>query len=180
MRNLKTEAIIIRRRNIGEADRILTVFTKEYGKMQIKASGVRKIVSRRSGHVELLNHSLLTLYKGPVSLILTEAQTFDNFSYIKNDLQKIGFAYHICELIDSLCPEGQENRAVFELLKSTMQRLSVDKEAVSIINEFEVDLLNNLGYWNTAHDPSVVDTKHLIEEIIEKKLKSTKIFAKIN
>lgn len=180
MRNFKTEAIIIRRRNIGEADRILTVFTKDYGKMQIKASGVRKIISRRSAHVELLNHSMLTLYKGPTSSVLTEAQTFESFSSIKNDLQRIGFAYHICELIDGLCPEGQENRALFELLKNTMQRLSTDEEIVAVVNEFEVELLSNLGYWNASHDPRVIDTKHLIEEIIERKLKSTKIFAKLN
>ena len=64
MRTHKTEGIIIKRRNYGEADRILTVFTKYNGKIQVKATGIRRIPSRRSAHVELLNYSVLNLYKG--------------------------------------------------------------------------------------------------------------------
>ena len=62
-RAYKTEAIIIKRRNFGEADRILTILTKNYGKIQVRAPGVRKITSRRSSHIELLNFSSLTLYR---------------------------------------------------------------------------------------------------------------------
>ncbi|MBI4096902.1 MAG: DNA repair protein RecO, partial [Candidatus Levybacteria bacterium] len=54
MRTFRTEGIIIKRKNFGEADRILTVFTKEYGKLQVKAKGIRRIPSRRSAHVELV------------------------------------------------------------------------------------------------------------------------------
>ncbi|MBI2034995.1 MAG: DNA repair protein RecO [Candidatus Levybacteria bacterium] len=125
MRTFKTEGIIIKRRNIGEADRFLIVFTKNYGKITVKAVGVRKIMSRRSGHVELLNHSVLTLYKSGYGLpILTETQALEDFSEIKRDLTKIGFAYHICELVDGLCPENQDNRAVFSLLFDTLKKLT--------------------------------------------------------
>src|SRR3990167_4660571 len=108
MRTYKTEGIIIKRKNFGEADRIITVLTRNHGKIQVKATGVRKIQSRRSSHVELLNHASLFIYKGRGSLpILTEAETIDSFQDIKNDLTKVGFAYHICELIDGLCAENQ-------------------------------------------------------------------------
>ena len=62
MRTYKIEGIVLRRRNLGEADRILTVLSRESGKISIKAPGVRRIPSRRSSHVELLNHSKFTLY----------------------------------------------------------------------------------------------------------------------
>ncbi|PIZ97846.1 MAG: DNA repair protein RecO, partial [Candidatus Levybacteria bacterium CG_4_10_14_0_2_um_filter_35_8] len=59
MNSYKTEGIVIKRRNLGEADKILTIFTKRYGKIQVKAPGIRKINSRRSPHVELLNYSAI-------------------------------------------------------------------------------------------------------------------------
>lgn len=135
MRNYKLKAIVIKRINIGEADRIVTVFTNYYGKIQIKASGVRKIISRRSPHIELLNYSLLTLYHTKSLPILTEAQVIQDFSEIKEDLTRIGFAYHICELVDGLCPEGQENRKVFSLLYSTLVRLSSSEQPTHFFSE---------------------------------------------
>src|SRR5579859_8022976 len=107
MRQLIAEGIVLKRRNIGEADRILTVLTRSFGKMSIKAIGVRKITSKRSSHIEPLNHVILSLYKGKAMPVLTEITTKESFSDIKQDLQKIGFAYHLCELVDGLCPEGQ-------------------------------------------------------------------------
>lgn len=124
MRNFKTEGIIIRRRNFRDADRILTVLTANHGKIAVRASGIRKIPSKRSAHVELLNHSVLNLYNGHAFPVLTEAQTIDSFASIKEDLHKIGLAYHLCELVDGLCAEGQENRAVFSLLRNTLTILS--------------------------------------------------------
>lgn len=199
MRNFKTEGIIIRRRNFKDADRILTVLTKDHGKIAVRASGIRRIPSRRSAHVELLNHCVLTLYNGHAFPVLTEAQTVDSFSPIKEDLEKIGLAYHLCELVDGLCPENQENRAVFQLLKNTLIRLSQpvilrptaeesfddkilrfaqdDKE---IVQNFQTDLLAMLGYWNKqeflAKD---IDMDHFVENILERKLKSKSIFTKL-
>lgn len=182
MRTFKTEGIIIKRRNIGEADRFLSVFTKHHGKITIKAVGVRRIMSRRSGHVELLNHAVLTLYKssGYALPILTESQALEDFSEIKRDLIRIGFAYHICELIDGLCPENQDNRAVFFLLQDTLARLSTGDDTLSIIHEFEIELLTLLGYW---HKPQVasqnLNTQYFIEGILERKLRSRAIFSKL-
>src|SRR6185503_12559780 len=100
MRNFKTEGIIIKRRNFKDADRILTVLTRDHGKISVRAAGIRRIPSRRSPHVELLNHCVLTLYQGHAFPVLTEAQTIEAFSPLKEDLHKIGLAYHLCELID--------------------------------------------------------------------------------
>src|SRR6185503_10980908 len=128
MRSFRTEGIIIKRRDFGEADRILTVMTRDYGKLKIKAAGVRKITSRRAAHIELLNHTVLHLYKGNTFAILTEAKMFTDFSGIKENFSKVGFAYHLCELVDGLCPENQENRNVFDLLQKTLTELSEQDE----------------------------------------------------
>ena len=207
MRHLKTEAIVIKRRNYNEADRMLTVFTRDLGKLQIKAKGVRRITSRRSSHIELLNHSRISLYKAHTIPVLTEIETLHGFDNIKNDLYKVGFAYHICELIDGLCPENQENSAVFDLLCSTLHSLSschsehvsesrttlyrtsgnpspakggVKDEMLSVIHGFEVELLTLLGYWNNTQTIGNISTHSFIENILERRLRSKKIFAKMN
>jgi DNA repair protein RecO (recombination protein O) len=209
MRTFKTEGIIIKRKNYAEADRILTVMTRYHGKIQVKAAGIRKIPSRRSAHVELLNHSLLSLYKANHLPVLTEAQTIENFSPIKEDLQTIGNAYHLCELIDSLCPENQETPQVFDLLKDTLNKLSfstspllkegrgdfnsatqitgphqfpVVQESASkpLIQNFEINLLTTLGYSSKADLVTQnFNTRAFIENIIERKLKTYPIFAKL-
>ncbi len=180
MRNFKTEGIIIKRRNIHEADRIITVLTREYGKLQIKARGVRRITSKRASHIELLNYAQLSLYKGSNLPVLIEAQMIDNFSSIKADLNKIGFAYHLCELIDGLCPENQEQHQVFDLFKFTLERLAKGEEnSLIIIHEFEIDLLSFLGYWHKGKNSSQIDTQQFIENILERKLKSHQIFSRL-
>lgn len=199
MRQFKSEGIVIKRKNYGEADRIITLFTKSQGKIQVKASGVRKITSRRSPHVELLNYSSITVYKGRAFPILIEAQVNEDFSGIKTDLTKVGLAYHICELVDGLCPENQEQEAVFVLLLNTLRQLNSlyvlptatgyfnpenglsdgDNTAV-IIHEFEVELLSMLGYWHGTPELSLkLNTNDFIENIIERRLKSKRIFSKV-
>lgn len=174
-RSFKTEGIVIKRRNFGEADRILTVFSKRNGKIQVKANGVRKITSRRSSHIELLNYSLFNLYSGRNLPILTEVETFENFSFIKEDLTKVGFAYHICELVDGLCAENQENRKVLELLLNVFSKLSKEENIADIIHEFEVDLLVNLGFFRHVNSLQHFNSSSFIEELLERKLKAKQV-----
>ena len=144
----------------------------------MKAIGVRKIQSRRSSHIELLNHANLAMYRGRSMPTLTEVTTINNFQEIKADLMKVGFAYHVCELIDGLCPENQENSEIFDLLVDTLRRMSSSEDILPVIHEFEVELLSNLGYWNKDH--ANVDTQAYIENILERRLKSKYIFSKLH
>lgn len=177
MRIFKTEGIILKRRNAGEADRILTVLSKESGKIQVKAPGVRRIPSRRSSHVELLNLSQLTLYGNSKTFmpIVTEAQTLEDFSPIKDNLCKIGYAYYICELISGLCPENQENRSVFFHLKSTLYDLARASNAQSIVKNFEKNLLAELGFWSEVKLLQTQDSQTVMERLLERKLKAIRM-----
>ncbi len=86
MSGFKTEGIVLKRRNFGEADRILTIFSKERGKITVLAKGVRRITSRRAGNVELLNRTVMYLHQGRGLPILTEATTLEPYQKIKEDL----------------------------------------------------------------------------------------------
>lgn len=179
MRNFKSEGIIIKRRNFGEADRIITIFTKHHGKIQAKAMGVRKITSRRSSHMELLNLVSFNFYKGRIMPLVLETQTVENFSGMKDDLTKIGFAFHICELVDGLCPENQESQEIFFLLHTTLKRLERAEDIVEIIHSFEIKLLTFLGFWKQG-SVQTSNTRVVIEEILERKLKSRQLFVKLS
>ncbi len=179
MRLHKIEGFVIKRNNFNEADRILTVFTKQSGKVRIKATGVRRIASRRSPHVELLNLSLLTVYQGRNIQTLIEAETIESFSDIKKNLKKVGFAYHICELINKLCPENQENRQVFNLILDILTKLAKEDNIKATIDKFEINLLGLLGFYTSSQSliPSF-NMSSFIESITERKLKSRQLLSK--
>lgn len=181
MRTFKTEGIVIKRRNFNEADRIITIFTKEYGKMQLKAQGVRKIVSKRSSHIELLNLVSISFYRGSKLPVLVEAQSVYDFSLIKEDLEKTGLAYHLCELVDGLTAEDEGNHAGFELLYKTLKELETADDVQILIHGFEVELLTMLGFWHqNEEDSKTADTHQFIESILERRLKSRRIFSKLS
>jgi len=187
VRTHKVEGIILKRRNVGEADRVLTILSRESGKISVKAPGVRRIKSRRSAHIELLNLAQLTLYSGSKTFmpIVTEAQTLEDFSGIKKNLRKIGYAYYICELINGLCADNQENRSVFFLLKNVLFSLEKEKNYLELISSFEKDLLQTLGFWREAamlQTPASAkasagrqDSRIVMERLLERKLKTIRV-----
>lgn len=181
MRNYKTIGIIIKRTNFSEADRILTIFTRSHGKIKVIAKGVRRITSRRCGNVELLNLAEISLHEGKNLDILTEACVLESFPNIRNNLKKIGWAYHICEILDGFCAERQENNKIFELAISTLHLLNKEDDIKSkeIIKKFEENLLKELGFWpkNKLLPDNLID--NLIESILEKHLKSKSFLRKI-
>jgi DNA repair protein RecO (recombination protein O) len=172
MRSFKAEGIVIKRSNYSEADRIVTIFTKKNGKIKIKATGVRKIASRRSPHIEPLNYCIFSLYQGKGMPVLTEVESKESFPLLKKDLKRIGFAYHVCELIDGLCAENQENPEVFMLLGRTLRKLSREEKLTDVIYEFELELLRLLGFHTQQISATKVDTQSLIESILERSLKT--------
>lgn len=174
MRSYKIEGIIIKRKDLGESDRILTVFTKQRGKIQVIAKGVRKITSKRSPHVELLNVSILGIYDSKFP-ILTEAECLESFSSLKEDLNKTSWGFYVCELVDGLLADHQENRQVYELIKRCLFEIEIVDNPKPIIKKFEQEILILLGFWSENRIYLEQSTPY-IEEIMEKKIKTKRIF----
>ncbi len=179
MRTFKTEGIILKRVNYGEADRILTIYTKNYGKIKAIAKGVRKINSRKAGSLELFNHALIFLVQGRNLSLITEVQTVNLFKLWRKNLTKVGVAYYFCELVDKLTPEEQENRAVFELLKDYLEKINKVNLSTAVRN-FEEELLHELGFGVPAvFKAQQGSLKNYIESITERKINSPKILKRI-
>lgn len=147
MRGFKTEGIILERRDFGEADRILTVFSLHRGKISVLAKGVRRITSRRAGNVELVNRVSMYLYQAKGMPILTEAESLDTYPNLKTDLTLSTYAYHILELVDKLTAENQENRILYEYLLAVLKKLSNNPRQL-IVRAFEAKILSNLGFMS--------------------------------
>lgn len=179
MRNYKAEGIILKRTNFGEADRILTIYTKQYGKLRVLAKGVRKINSRRGGNLELFNHVAILVSSGRNLDVLIEVQLIDSFSSWRKNLKAVGVAYYFCELVDKLTAEGQEHLNVFELLLAYLGKVNDGKFSDLVVN-FERSLLKDLGFGVPQElENSKKSLKGYIEEITEKTINSPKVIREI-
>ncbi len=149
MQSFSTEAIVLKRRNFGEADKLVTFFTKKKGKITAMAKGVRKVSSRRAGNIEQLNHVTIFLHSTRGMPILTEAAEVANFASIKEDLEKLSLSYILLELVDQFLDEGQENQEIFDLLLKTLHAINTtnDMEKVQLLlSSFQIKFLSSVGY----------------------------------
>lgn len=149
MGNFSSEGLVIKRKDIGEADKIVTIFAKNQGKVSAIAKGVRKVSSRRAPNLELLNQ-IKFFRNGRGKLpVLTEVDSISNFTKIKGDLKKLSLAYLLLELIDQFLPEGQENNNLYNqlilFLGAIDQSDSEEKDKV-LAASFQIKLLREMGY----------------------------------
>lgn len=143
----RVEAIVLKRSDFGEADRLLTLYTPDYGKIRAIAKGVRKPTSRKSGHVELFTHTSLLLAKGRHLDIVTQADTLDTFVALQKNLERLGYACYIAELVDRFVEEANENRPLFVLLLDALSWLGDDSSVPLLLARyFELHLLQHVGY----------------------------------
>lgn len=172
MQFVRDEGFIIKRRNFGEADRILTIFSKENGKISVVAKGVRKITSRRGGLLEPFNLVKLHTVQSHSMKVLTEVELISSFDNYKSNLESYKKILVVCELIDALCAED----VIFRSLYQNVYDLAYGSERYNSLQNFKTDMLVNLGYWNNDKQFATEDDSYrYIESIIERKLKSRTI-----
>jgi len=122
----RDEAIVVRTYRLGEADRIVVLFTKARGKVRAVAKGVRKTTSRFGARLEPTSHVALQLYEGRHLDTITQAETLDHFRAIRDDLDRIGRAASILEAVDQITQEREPNGPLFAMLLGALRALSAD------------------------------------------------------
>jgi len=147
----KTEAIVLKRINLGEADKILTLYTPNLGKFSAIAKGVRRPKSKMGGHLELLTHSSLMLARGQNLDIITQSETISNFLPLRGDLWRASLAIYAAELVEQFTAEHVENYPVYKLLLDTLHRLCETQDGELTLRYFELNLLTHLGYKPELH-----------------------------
>lgn len=142
----KAEGIIIKSFNLGEADRILTIYTRQYGKISAVAKGVRKSKSKLRGSTQTLTHAELVLYRGRSLDTITQCEAKEMFVGIREDLYRWAYATFMLELLDAMVPEGQPQVGVFVRLLLSLHLVESLEEPELGALFFAVHLLQLLGY----------------------------------
>ena len=145
-RSYKTEAIVLRQTSLGEADRILTLFTVDSGKLRAVARGVRRPGSRLGGHLELLNRVSVSLALGRGLDVVGEAQALQSYPRLRDDLERLSMAIYMAEMIDLFSPERSAAHAVYRLLADALDRLQETPAPGLLLRHFEMRLLELSGY----------------------------------
>lgn len=146
MSTYKTKGIIIKRSDFGEADKLITVLTNSEGKIKTKAKGIRWLLSKNGGHLELFTYSDLVIISGNHLKILASAYTIEGFKNLRDNLKKTALAYYFAELCDKLTAEEEQNIKIFDLLLEVFRALDKHKSVSLLPNYFELNLLAALGY----------------------------------
>ncbi|MFW0859767.1 MAG: DNA repair protein RecO [Dehalococcoidia bacterium] len=148
----KTEAIVLKHADLGEADRILTLYTPNMGKLKALVRGARRSRSKLGGHVEPITHCSLVLARGRSLDTVTQSQTIESFLSIRNDLWLTARALYLIELADVFTPERSENYSVYKLLLDALHELGKVRRFELLFRYFEIQLLGHVGYQPQLRD----------------------------
>ncbi len=160
-RSYSTEAVILKHTDLGEADRILTLFTPYKGKIHAVAKGVRRPISKKTGHLDLLCHSQLQVAVGRNLDIVTQAQAIDPFHHLRLDIWYMTCGIYLAELIDRFIENDSQQTSAYHLLMEALRALEADAFEVEgqreqddtahirsqlLLHYFEINLLFIIGY----------------------------------
>lgn len=140
-----TEGVILRRRNIGEADSIFTVYAAREGKFDAVAKGVRKARSHMRGHLEPLTRTRMQLARGRSLDVFTQAETLTPYRAIREDLERGAAAMYCAELVDRFTIEHAENPGLYGLLLDTLDAIEAGA-GLPVVRFFELGILTITGY----------------------------------
>lgn len=141
-----SNAIVLRRTNFGETDRIVTLYTREHGKVSGIAKGSRKPISRLAGSTEILTYGKYQLAGGRTLDIITQVDVKESFQKIHADLHRVAHAMYIAELTDKLVEEQESTPDIFDLLLSTLYLLQRPNDPEKITHMFELQFMTLMGY----------------------------------
>jgi DNA repair protein RecO (recombination protein O) len=124
MPTYQADAIVLRRLDYGEADRILTILTREHGKLAAIAKGARKSKTRSHSALDLFSHSQLLLAKGRNLDVVTQVERLGDVRNISGDLQRTAYASLVAEVVDKVLEDRHPVDDVFQLVVATLEQLN--------------------------------------------------------
>ena len=142
----KTEGIVLKSTEFEEADKIVTIYTKNYGKITAIAKGVRKIKSKFGSSLEILTHSVFLLYKGRNIDIVSQTEILESFFSTSKNVIKFAFAANCVEMVNKLTEEREINIGLFNLLKEVLHylRKTDDPKLLTLSSKWQT--MSLLGY----------------------------------
>jgi DNA repair protein RecO (recombination protein O) len=142
----RTRGVVLRRSDLGETDRILTLYTPSRGKIRVIGKGVRKPTSRKAGHVELFMEVDLLVAQGRSLDILTQADMIQAFEPLRTDLTRATVAGHAVELLDAFTEDEDASQPLYDLLVAGLGWICMSGDLQRTARYYELRLLTLAGY----------------------------------
>jgi DNA repair protein RecO (recombination protein O) len=140
------ESINIRSRNTGEADKIITLFSKHYGKIHAIAKGGRRPTSKFGGRLELFSYNHMQLATARTLDIISQCEMIESFYKLRENREKLNAGFYMVKLIDIITEDRQKNDELFELLLGALYALGSSTDANVLCRAFEVKLCDIEGF----------------------------------
>ena len=165
----RTQGFILKKTDRGEADRIFTIYTKDFGKLEILAKAERKIKSKLKGGLELFYLSEIEFVQGRTHKTLTDAILIENFPNLRKDPEKLPIAYGISEVLDSLIKGQEPDEKIWHLLNETFNKLNNSQLPTAnyqlLYYYFLWNLLSISGYQPELYNCSLCQKNLLPEKL---------------
>jgi len=142
----KTEGIVLHQFELGEADRILTLYTRDRGKVRAVAKGVRRTRSGLAGSTQLFTYVDLVLYQGKDLDSISQVQLKESFNKLREDLFRMAYSSYVLDLVRELTVEGDANEGMFVLLLQTLRLMAEVDDLEMILRIFEIRAMTLMGY----------------------------------
>ena len=145
-RTYRAEAIVLKTIDFGEADRILTLLTRHFGKVHVVAKGIRRSTSRLAGWAEPLSHATYQLARGRELDVLTGAESRGVLRAVREDLVRIAAGWYVAELADRFTAERSPAAPVFECVETALRHLEAGHSTALVCRWFDLHLLDRSGF----------------------------------
>ena len=144
-RVVRCEGIVLHLQDLGECDRIVRFLTPE-GRLDAVAKGVRRVTSRKAGHLELFTRVRVMLARGHNLDIITQAEALESHAVLGTDLSRFAYACYVGELAMAFAQDGDEAGALYDLTVETLACLATGGDLPLWTRSYEVRLLDIVGY----------------------------------
>lgn len=145
MKLYRTDALVLRTVKVREADLLVVLFSREYGKMRVMAHGARKTTSRKRGFVQPFCHTRFLLHKGREIDSVSQCEGIESFSGLQENLRVLSYASYLADLVENTTAEQEANESIFLLLLQAFRQLP-GGDAEVLARAFEARLASFLGY----------------------------------
>ena len=161
----KTRAISLKTAPFAESDKMVTLFTREQGKIRAIAKGARRVPSRFGGRVETFTYGDYFIAKGRSLDIVSQCQVIETFQKLREDPALLPAGIYMLKLIHCGTVEGQHNPELFDLLLRSLLRLKLERNGKMIARDFEKEFVILEGIHREGIDPQYVLSEHLNSDL---------------
>ncbi len=179
----KTQGIIIKTAELSGTDRLLTVYTKERGKILVRAKGVGKKESKLKSLLEPFNFCEFMLARSRTIDVLAGVYPIKEFNYLHNNLESLAYAFYFAELTDKIVTEPENDVNLWRLILRAFEVLNEKRNDLSKIKEaFENKLLEFLGHPSPAERGKINAAQRLnyFESLADEEIKSVSFLRSVS